>query len=66
MGDRLYPTICGAVKTYTEETGDVRITTVHLPEQDPAVGYGANYHPLESEHEKAAKVLTEALSTLIP
>ena len=66
MGNRLYPTICGAVKTYTEETGDVRITTVHLPEQDPAVGYGANYHPLESEHEKAAKVLTEALSTLLP
>ena len=65
MGDRLYPTICGAVKTYSEETGDKRITTIHLPEQDPAEGYGANYHPLESEHEKAAKVLTEELSKLI-
>ena len=65
MGDRLYPTICGAVKTYSEETGDDRITTVHLPEQDPKVGYGANYHPLESEHEKAAVMLTDALMTIM-
>ncbi|MBR6475203.1 MAG: hypothetical protein IKS98_07110 [Lachnospiraceae bacterium] len=65
MGDRLYPTICDAVKTYSESTGDCRITTVHLPEQDPKAGYGANYHPLESEHEKAANVLIKALKELI-
>ena len=65
MGDRLYPTICDAVKIYKEETGDDCIATVHLPEQDPKVGYGANYHPLESEHEKAATVLTDALITIM-
>ncbi|MBR5180067.1 MAG: lipase [Lachnospiraceae bacterium] len=66
MGDRLYPTICDAVGIYKAETGDTRIQTVHLPEQDfEHVGYGADYHPLESEHEKAAKVLIPVLSEII-
>jgi lysophospholipase L1-like esterase len=66
MGDRLYPTICGAVDTYRSETGDTRITTVHLPEQDAEnVGYGANYHPLESEHTKAADALIPVIRDIL-
>ncbi|MCR5727305.1 MAG: GDSL family lipase [Lachnospiraceae bacterium] len=65
MGDRLYPTICKAADEYKKETGDTLITTVHLPEQDVSVGYGANYHPLESEHRKAADVLVPVLKNLI-
>jgi lysophospholipase L1-like esterase len=65
MGDRLYPTICKAADEYKKETGDTQITTVHLPQQDESVGFGANYHPLESEHRKAADVLIPALKNLI-
>ena len=65
MGDRLYPTVCKAVETFKAETGDSRITTVHLPEQDASVGYGANYHPLESEHQKAADTLIPVLKNII-
>ena len=66
MGDRLYPTICGAVDTYRSETGDERITTVHLPEQDAGkVGYGADYHPLESEHTKAADTLIPVIRDIL-
>ena len=65
MGDRLYPTICNAVKSYQEETGDTRIMTVHLPEQDPNIGYASDYHPLESEHQKAADTLIPVLKGLV-
>ena len=61
MGDRLYPYVCSAAKAYTEQTGDDRITTVHLPEQDASIGYVCDYHPLESAHEKAANVLIPAI-----
>ena len=61
MGDRLFPLVCNAVENYCAETGDKNIETLHLPEQDPEVGYGANYHPLESEHKKASRVLIEHL-----
>ena len=61
MGDRLYPWVCKAVAAYSKETGDQRIETVHLPEQDASVGYVSDYHPLESAHEKAAAVLIPAI-----
>lgn len=61
MGDRLYPWVCKAAKAYSEETGDQRITTVHLPEQDETIGFVSDYHPLESAHEKAASVLIPAI-----
>lgn len=65
MGDRLYPWVQTAVKNYTAGTGDNRITTVHLPEQDASVGYVSDYHPLESAHEKAAQVLIPAIKTVM-
>ena len=65
MGDRLYPWVCKAAKAYSEETGDQRIHTVHLPEQDASVGYVSDYHPLESAHEKAAGVLIPAIREIM-
>jgi lysophospholipase L1-like esterase len=65
MGDRLYPWVCKAAKTYSEETGDQRIHTVRLPEQDPEIGYVSDYHPLESAHEKAANVLIPAIREIM-
>ena len=65
MGDRMYPAVCRAVEIYSKESGDGNVTTCHLPEQDPDVGYGANYHPLESEHQKAADVLVEYIRNKI-
>lgn len=57
MGDRLYPWVCKACENYSSSTGDTKITSVHLPEQDASIGYVSDYHPLESAHEKAAQVL---------
>lgn len=65
MGDRLYPWVCKIAETYKEQTGDDRITTVHLPEQDASIGYVSDYHPLESAHEKAAKVLIPAIKEVM-
>lgn len=65
MGDRLYPWICKAVKAYSEETVDQRITTLRLPEQDASVGYASDYHPLESAHEKAAGVLISSMREIM-
>ena len=64
MGQRLYPRIEAAVADYKERTGDTKIHTVLLPEQDPEVGYVSDYHPLESAHEKAAGVLIPKLLEL--
>jgi len=61
MGSRLYPSICNAVTAYKGLSGDNKIHTVLLPEQDASVGYVSDYHPLESAHEKAAGTLIKEL-----
>ena len=65
MGDRLFPAVCKGAADFRKETGDDKVYTLHLPEQDPEVGYGANYHPLESEHRKVADVLVSFIKNLI-
>lgn len=62
MGDRLYPFVSRAVEMYRDKSGDEKIMALHLPEQDAAVGYVCDYHPLESAHHKAAQVMAEAIS----
>lgn len=57
MGDRLFPWMCNACENYKSSSGDDRIYTVHLQEQDASLGYVSDYHPLESAHEKAARTL---------
>lgn len=61
MGDRLYPRVCEAAATYTEQTGDGRIHTVHIPEQDGNVGYVIDGHPLPQMHTMASEVVAKAI-----
>lgn len=61
MGDRLYPRVCEAAKKYSEETGDIHINTVHIPEQDGNVGFVVDYHPLPQFHTMAAEVVAAAI-----
>lgn len=65
MGARLYPVICKVVEMYQAETGDMKIDSFELPEQDGSIGYVADYHPLSSAHEKAAKALTQKIKELM-
>ena len=65
MGDRLYPFICQACEELMRETGDERLYTVRLPEQDGSVGYAANYHPIERAHGLAAEELTARLREIM-
>ena len=65
MGDRMVPAVCKGAEDFKKGTGDENIFTLHLPEQDPDAGLGANYHPLESEHQKAADVLIPFIKELL-
>lgn len=57
MGQRLCPWMERACENYRQHTGDLRIHTLRLPEQDGDIGYAANFHPLERFHLAAAEVL---------
>lgn len=57
MGQRLCPWMERACENYIEHTGDRRVHTLRLPEQDGSIGYAANYHPLERFHLAAAEAL---------
>lgn len=65
MGDRLYPRVCEAAEGYTAQTGDERIHTVHIPEQDGNVGYVIDYHPLPQMHTMASEVVAAAIKETI-
>ncbi|MBO5283571.1 MAG: hypothetical protein J6B43_10700 [Lachnospiraceae bacterium] len=57
MGQRLCPWMERACENYRQHTGDQRIHTLRLPEQDGNIGYVADFHPLERFHLAAAEVL---------
>lgn len=57
MGQRLCPWMEKACESYRQHTGDQRIHTLRLPEQDGDIGYVADYHPLERFHLAAAEAL---------
>ena len=59
MGDGLFPAVEEAVKRYTDETGDDRVSTLHFRPQDGSTGYAADWHPTEATQEIAAKELVE-------
>lgn len=65
MGDRLYPYVSEAVSIYKAATADNNIFCFALTPQDPANGYGADYHPSAVSHQLAAKQLLEYLSEII-
>ncbi len=61
MGDGLYDKLCRAVADYKEQTGDIRIATVHIPEQNPEDGYAVDWHPVPKSHTMAAEVVAKAI-----
>ena len=61
MGYGLYDKLCQAVADYTEQTGDTRIATAHIPEQNPEDGYAVDWHPVPRSHTMAAEVVSKAI-----
>ncbi|MCD7741693.1 MAG: GDSL-type esterase/lipase family protein [Ruminococcus sp.] len=65
MGNELYSAIESAVSTYTTETGDTKVNTLMFDAIDSSTeGYGADYHPTEYTHVKAANTLADAIVSL--
>lgn len=65
MGQRLCPWMERACGNYRQHTGDQRIHTLRLPEQDGNIGYVADYHPLERFHLAAAEVLAPYIKKIM-
>lgn len=61
MGDRLFEKVCQAAEDFKQQTGDTRIDTVHIPEQNPEDGYAVDWHPIPKAHTMAAEVVAEAI-----
>ena len=65
MGNDLYPSITEAVDAYKSESGDSRINCCEIDAIDSAEdGYGADYHPHEVSHERAAGTLIKKIEEL--
>lgn len=64
MGDGLFPAVEEAVKRYTEETGDAKVSTLHFRPQDGSTGYAADWHPTEATQQLAARELVEHITAL--
>ncbi len=65
MGNELYSAIETAVSAYTTETGDTKVNTLMFDAIDSSTeGYGADYHPTEYTHVKAANTLADAIVSL--
>ena len=65
MGDGLYDKLCRAVADYKEQTEDIRIATVHIPEQNPEDGYAVDWHPLPKSHIMAAEVVARVVREIL-
>ena len=65
MGDQLYPAITETVDAYKSESGDSKVNYCKIDPIDAAAdGYGADYHPKEASHERAAKTLIGEIEKL--
>ncbi len=62
MGQELWAEVEKTVETYTAETGDTKVKAMEFDNQDPNDGYGADYHPTEVTHAKAAHQLADYIS----
>jgi len=65
MGDRLYPYVEQAVKSYTLETGDCNIAAMKFDVQQADDGYAADFHPSQATHGIAAEKLTAHIKELM-
>ena len=67
MGEALNTTMEAAAGDYKAETGDEKIRSLTLREQDgKRNGYGADWHPSEQTQQELADILTEAVRPLCP
>ncbi|MBR1640087.1 MAG: hypothetical protein IJ688_11940 [Treponema sp.] len=64
MGGDLFPTIEEAVKIYSAETGDGKVSTLRFANQSMADGIAADWHPTEKTHAKAANLLVQKIKSL--
>jgi len=62
MGADLFPNIQNAVKAYSEETGDTKVSTFKLPQTSV---YAADWHPAEKSHQTAADALVKKINALL-
>lgn len=65
MGDNLYPAVENAVSTYSEQSGDTKVSAMKFDVQNPEDGYAADWHPTEKTHEKAAQKLADEIKTIL-
>ena len=64
MGGDLFPAIEEAVKIYSAETGDGKVSTLRFANQSMADGIAADWHPTEKTHAKAANLLVQKIKSL--
>lgn len=65
MGDSLYPSVKIAVENYTAETGDTKVSHLHLTPQNGSTGYAADWHPTEATHEIASDELVAEIQRIM-
>lgn len=66
MGDRLYPYVQKAVDRYAEETGDgSNVFSLKLDQQNGRDGYGADWHPSATTHEKTAEAVSQEIKKIL-
>lgn len=64
MGQELYDNIENAVSEYTSETGDEKVNTLKFDVQDMNDGLGADWHPSDITHTRAAIKLSDTITEL--
>lgn len=64
VSDGLFEAVCTAAEEYSGETGDGRISVLHLHVQDGTTGYAADFHPTEATYDIAAAELAEHIRAL--
>ncbi len=65
MGQELYDYMAKAVDEYVSETGDENVSAFKFDVQDMNDGLGADWHPSDTTHTKAANALVEELKPII-
>lgn len=65
MGQDLCNAVEAVVKSYTELTGDSKVTYLKFANQSMSDGIAADWHPSEKTHEKAATLLTAKIKSII-
>ena len=65
MGQRLCPAVEKTVENYRKNSGDTKIYSHRINDQNPENGYGANYHPTEKSHSIATDELLPKIKEIM-